>query len=49
MTEFSEMNAHDIHTRFKLPKIAAKKIEEANNFINDPNSAIKHILTRHVN
>lgn len=46
MDDYSDMTAQYIHLKFKLPKLAAKKIEEANRFIHDPNSAIKELLEK---
>lgn len=42
--EDSMLQLHD--NKFKLPKLTTNKIEEANQFINDPSAALKIILSK---
>lgn len=42
-----KFNADIIQRKFRLPKLTAKKIEEANSFLADPNSVIKQIINIH--
>ena len=44
--DYHVMTSQDIQLHFQLPKIAARKIEEANQCVNDPNSTIMQLLAR---
>lgn len=42
------MTTSNIYKKYRLPKIGVKKIDEANQFINNPSAALKSILARNL-